>query len=230
MPTPRPAVGGLRCSLARRSADTGRVAPGRGPLADRRLAGLVAVVRRATWRRRAGLDIAAPACPSDPAVTSNRTFWPSLSVLNPCMLIAEKCANRSSPPPSGVMKPNPFASLNHLTVPVAIRVFLPDFERCRRRCRRLRAGRRKCKYCASGTGAPAGRRTPNDALLRAASRSVKRPVHPAFPLKKLLQSSNIEPQLGVSRRDDGQPGAARQRARGREDASQAAAAVQGACC
>src|SRR5437879_5956101 len=36
------------------------------------------------------------------------------------MLIAEKCANRSSPPSSGVMKPKPFASLNHLTVPVAI--------------------------------------------------------------------------------------------------------------
>src|SRR5439155_23652692 len=36
------------------------------------------------------------------------------------MLIAEKCANRSSPPPSGVIKPKPFASLNHFTVPVAI--------------------------------------------------------------------------------------------------------------
>src|SRR5208283_4406246 len=29
-------------------------------------------------------------------------------------------ANRSSPPPSGVMKPKPFASLNHLTVPVGM--------------------------------------------------------------------------------------------------------------
>src|SRR5205823_15028920 len=36
------------------------------------------------------------------------------------MLIAEKCANRSSPPPSGVINPKPFASLNHFTVPVAI--------------------------------------------------------------------------------------------------------------
>src|SRR6187551_297063 len=36
------------------------------------------------------------------------------------MLIAEKWANRSSPPPSGVMKPNPLASLNHFTVPVGI--------------------------------------------------------------------------------------------------------------
>src|SRR5919198_2088402 len=58
--------------------------------------------------------------PFGPVVTSNDTFWPSLSVLKPCILIAEKCAKRSSPPPSGVMKPKPFASLNHFTVPVAI--------------------------------------------------------------------------------------------------------------
>jgi hypothetical protein len=32
----------------------------------------------------------------------------------------EKWAKRSSPPPSGVMKPNPLASLNHLTVPVCL--------------------------------------------------------------------------------------------------------------
>src|SRR5215510_14289901 len=60
--------------------------------------------------------------PFGPVVTSNETFWPSLSVLKPGMLIAEKCANRSSPPPSGVMKPKPLASLNHFTVPVAISV------------------------------------------------------------------------------------------------------------
>src|SRR5439155_15045088 len=60
--------------------------------------------------------------PFGPVVTSNETFWPSLSVLNPGILIAEKCANRSSPPPSGVMNPNPLASLNHFTVPVAISV------------------------------------------------------------------------------------------------------------
>src|SRR5689334_17200337 len=58
--------------------------------------------------------------PLGPCVTSKDTFWPSLSVLKPCMLIAEKCANTSLPPPSGVMKPKPFASLNHLTVPVAM--------------------------------------------------------------------------------------------------------------
>src|SRR3989337_2401954 len=59
-----------------------------------------------------------------PAVTSKDTFCPSFSDLNPGMLIAEKWAKRSSPPPSGVMKPKPFASLNHFTVPVAIVTFL----------------------------------------------------------------------------------------------------------
>jgi predicted secreted protein len=58
--------------------------------------------------------------PLGPCVTSKETFSPSLRVLNPPMVIAEKCAKRSSLPSSGVMKPKPLASLNHLTVPVAI--------------------------------------------------------------------------------------------------------------
>src|SRR5450432_2989771 len=58
--------------------------------------------------------------PFGPVVTSNETFWPSFSDLKPGMLIAEKCAKRSSPPPSGVIKPKPLASLNHFTVPVAM--------------------------------------------------------------------------------------------------------------
>ena len=58
--------------------------------------------------------------PFGPCTTSKVTFWPSLRVLNPFIWMAEKCANRSSPPSSGVMNPKPFASLNHLTVPVAI--------------------------------------------------------------------------------------------------------------
>ncbi|CAG9256970.1 hypothetical protein BDI4_520014 [Burkholderia diffusa] len=58
--------------------------------------------------------------PFGPVFTSNSTFWFSCSVLKPSTRISEKCANRSSPPPSGVMKPKPFASLNHLTVPVAM--------------------------------------------------------------------------------------------------------------
>src|SRR5450631_2454180 len=58
--------------------------------------------------------------PLGPCTTSKVTFWPSLSDLKPLMLIAEKCANKSSLPSSGVMKPKPFASLNHLTVPFAM--------------------------------------------------------------------------------------------------------------
>ena len=58
--------------------------------------------------------------PFGPFVTSKLTRCPSLSDLKPCMLIAEKWANKSSSPSSGVIKPKPFASLNHLTVPVAI--------------------------------------------------------------------------------------------------------------
>src|SRR5689334_78912 len=69
--------------------------------------------------------------PLGPVVTSNDTFWPSLSVLKPGMLIAEKCANRSSPPPSGVMNPKPLASLNHFTVPVAISVIPHEQKRNR---------------------------------------------------------------------------------------------------
>src|ERR1044072_4081408 len=45
------------------------------------------------------------------------------------MLIAEKCAKRSSPPPSGVMKPKPLESLNHLTVPVAMCVIPKKVEK-----------------------------------------------------------------------------------------------------
>jgi len=58
--------------------------------------------------------------PFGPCVISKETFSPSFRVLKPLMLIAEKCANRSSLPSSGVMNPKPLESLNHLTVPVAI--------------------------------------------------------------------------------------------------------------
>ena len=43
--------------------------------------------------------------PFGPCTTSKLTFWPSFRVLKPDMLMAEKCANRSSLPSSGVMKP-----------------------------------------------------------------------------------------------------------------------------
>lgn len=58
--------------------------------------------------------------PLAPSSTSNVTFWPSLSVLNPSDCIAEKCTKTSAPPSSCARKPKPLASLNHFTVPVAI--------------------------------------------------------------------------------------------------------------
>src|SRR5687768_3388919 len=58
--------------------------------------------------------------PFGPVVTSKETRWFSCSDLKPLDWIAEKCANRSSPPSSGVIKPKPLESLNHFTIPVAI--------------------------------------------------------------------------------------------------------------
>src|ERR1700757_2686867 len=68
------------------------------------------------------LRASGPFCPSD---GSNSTFAPSVRVLKPSPAIALKWTNTSLPPSSGVMKPYPFASLNHLTVPVLIRKHLP---------------------------------------------------------------------------------------------------------
>src|SRR6185312_16268478 len=66
--------------------------------------------------------ITSEACmPLGPCTISNRTRWPSFRLRNPCARIAEKCTKTSAPPPSGVMNPKPLASLNHLTVPTAIR-------------------------------------------------------------------------------------------------------------
>ena len=61
-----------------------------------------------------------PACPWGRPSISNSTFWFSLRVLKPEPWISEKWAKRSSPPPSGLMKPKPLESLNHFTVPVLI--------------------------------------------------------------------------------------------------------------
>src|SRR2546430_10718877 len=76
--------------------------------------------------------------PLGPRFTSNSTFWPSFSVLKPFIWIAVWCANRSSPPSLGVMKPKPLESLNHLTVPVAIYLF--PITRCRDETGRDEAG------------------------------------------------------------------------------------------
>src|SRR5437667_12226552 len=55
--------------------------------------------------------------PLGPCTRSNSTVAPSASERKPLDWMAEKCTKTSSPP-SMVMKPKPFASLNHLTVPV----------------------------------------------------------------------------------------------------------------
>ncbi len=55
--------------------------------------------------------------PLAPWVISKVTRWFSSSERYPLDLIAEWWTNTSEPPPSGVMNPNPFSALNHLTVP-----------------------------------------------------------------------------------------------------------------
>src|SRR5438132_481530 len=62
--------------------------------------------------------------PLGPRVTSNSTLSPSASDLKPEPAIALKCTNTSSPP-SCVMNPNPLASLNHFTFPLAMLQYLP---------------------------------------------------------------------------------------------------------
>src|SRR5690606_27937028 len=74
------------------------------------------------WQRSAySTGVMSEACaPFGPWVTSYCTRWPSWRLRKPFELIAEKCANTSAPPSSGVMKPNPLAPLNHFTVPYCI--------------------------------------------------------------------------------------------------------------
>src|ERR671930_536587 len=58
--------------------------------------------------------------PLSPASASYDTRAPSASVRKPLDWMALWWTKRSLPPSSGVMKPKPFSSLNHFTVPVAI--------------------------------------------------------------------------------------------------------------
>src|SRR5690242_5647699 len=51
---------------------------------------------------------------------SNETFWPSFSERMPAASTAVACTNTSLPPPSGAIKPNPFAVLKNFTVPMVI--------------------------------------------------------------------------------------------------------------
>lgn len=57
--------------------------------------------------------------PLGPSTISKLTSWPSRKVLKPSSWIAEKWTKISLPPFSCSMKPNPLASLNHFTLPVA---------------------------------------------------------------------------------------------------------------
>src|SRR5690606_8948670 len=59
----------------------------------------------------------AACAPFGPWVTSYWTRWPSCKLRKPLESIAEKWTNTSALPSSGAMNPNPFASLNHFTVP-----------------------------------------------------------------------------------------------------------------
>ena len=57
-----------------------------------------------------------------PCFVSNSTRWPSARSRKPSIWISDWWTKRSSPPPSGVMKPKPFSALNHLTAPTPITV------------------------------------------------------------------------------------------------------------
>ena len=59
--------------------------------------------------------------PFAPSAPSKSTFAPSASVLKPSPPIALWWTKTSLPPASGVINPYPFASLNHLTIPVAMK-------------------------------------------------------------------------------------------------------------
>src|SRR4029453_6444194 len=59
--------------------------------------------------------------PLSPGASSNSTFAPSDSDLKPSPEIDVWWTKRSLSDPSGEMNPYPFESLNHFTVPVAIK-------------------------------------------------------------------------------------------------------------
>jgi hypothetical protein len=57
--------------------------------------------------------------PLGPSMMSKLTSSPSFKDLNPSSFMAEKWTKISLPPSFCSMKPNPLASLNHFTLPVA---------------------------------------------------------------------------------------------------------------
>jgi len=102
----------LRAQLKNFINDNTPVVPGNDEVDTQPTLGFQRVIQRAIMH---------VCLPLGPWVMSNVTFWFSLRVLNPGIVIALKCANNSSSPSSGLIKPKPFASLNHLTIPVAMR-------------------------------------------------------------------------------------------------------------
>src|SRR5262249_45040849 len=74
---------------------------------------------RASDRRAQTLRTFVAWRPLGPFCTSNSTLSPSLSERKPSDMIAVWWTNTSGPS-ARVMKPKPFASLNHFTVPVSI--------------------------------------------------------------------------------------------------------------
>ncbi len=69
--------------------------------------------------------------PLGPVTTSNETFCPSLRVLKPFIWIAEKWANKSSPPSSGVMSEQVLATFVRRDEAVALSIVEPfDRTRC----------------------------------------------------------------------------------------------------
>src|SRR6056297_1795875 len=89
------------------------------------------------WVGRDQIVTTFEACgPLAPSVTSNSTFWPSARLLKPEPVSALKCTNTSLPPSSCEIKPKPFASLNHFTVPVVVAIVSLLFQLvCKPGCR-----------------------------------------------------------------------------------------------
>src|SRR5215210_422761 len=72
--------------------------------------------------------------------------------------MALKCTNRSLPPSSGVMNPNPLSELNHLTVPVAnLFTSSAHHERARRALRHHQTRSISVAECTAAGGERSGR-------------------------------------------------------------------------
>src|SRR3954452_17522517 len=127
---------------------------------------------------------------------------------------------RSLPPSSGVTKPKPFSSLNHLTVPVAILESPPTY--CALRTRRCYGGNDCGRWALLSPGSSPGLSPRKVALSRARSREMLQAVlRQRFPHRGGLRALPIRgPHARVAvdraeahagRRDGGARGVADQR-------------------